>query len=159
MIACSLLCKLQWNWRSLSGFSAKIQCCKALLIVRRTLLNVGQKENGFRRNLQKLAQLMVFHINQPGYWHQFSTSNNSTSLFDHWLLYRHCAKLKQNVSANYDKVRCRLIAFEQSHQKSNCKESTKSNFLLLSILKHVILYLTSQYMMLLRLHLAKQSTG
>ena len=47
----------------------------------------------FRRSLQKLAQTRVFHPVRPGYWVQFSTSNNSTSLFDHWLLYRHCAKL------------------------------------------------------------------
>ena len=25
---------------------------------------------------------------------QFSTSNNTTSLYDHWLVYRHCAKLR-----------------------------------------------------------------
>ena len=47
----------------------------------------------FRKSLQKLAQTRVFHPVRPGYWVQFSTSNNSTSLFDHWLLYRHCAKL------------------------------------------------------------------
>ena len=46
-----------------------------------------------RKSLQKLPCTTIFHVLQAGYWLQFSTSNNSTSLFDHGLLYRHCAKL------------------------------------------------------------------
>ena len=51
----------------------------------------------FHRSLQKLPQLVMFQTRRAGYWVQFSTSNNSTSLFDHWLLYRHCAKLTRNL--------------------------------------------------------------
>ena len=49
-------------------------------------------------SLQKLPKTTVFQVEMAGYWVQFSTSNNSTSLFDHWLLYRHCAKLNQTAS-------------------------------------------------------------
>ena len=49
-------------------------------------------------SFQKLPQVTIFHVSRAGYWLQFSTSNNSTSLFDHWLLYRHCAKLNSGTS-------------------------------------------------------------
>ena len=48
---------------------------------------------GHFSNLKKLAISKMFHLKMPGYWFQFSTSNNTISLFDHWLVYRHCAKL------------------------------------------------------------------
>ena len=44
-------------------------------------------------SLQKLPQSVIFQTERAGYWVQFSTSNNSSSLFDHCLLYHLCAKL------------------------------------------------------------------
>ena len=38
---------------------------------------------GHFSNLQKLAISRMFHLEKPGYWFQFSTSNNTISLFDH----------------------------------------------------------------------------
>ena len=40
---------------------------------------------------------------------QFSTSNNTTSLNDHWLVYRHCAKLR-----NWDKVEKLVLPHKQT---------------------------------------------
>ena len=60
-------------------------------------------------NLQKLAISRMFHLEKPGYWFQFSTSNNTISLFDHWLVYRHCAKL---LIYRFDEKYFRYFSFQ-----------------------------------------------
>ena len=75
--------------------------------------------NGFQnlscsnRSLQKLPKTTVFQVEMAGYWVQFSTSNNSTSLFDHWLLYRHCAKLIQGATQAGNEVGRNTDSFER----------------------------------------------
>ena len=52
-----------------------------------------------------MPKTTMFQVEMAGYWVLFSTNNNSTSLFDHWLLYRHCAKLKRDCQVeNQTKV-------------------------------------------------------
>ena len=47
-------------------------------------LNIIDKHDyGPFSTLQKLAISRIFHHEMPGYWFQFSTSNNTISLYDH----------------------------------------------------------------------------
>ena len=82
-----------------------------------------------RKSLQKLPQPEIFHSVWAGYWLQFSTSNNSTSLFDHWLLYRHCAKLTINETSLFPiKSNIKIISDVSNDIKlTELKKATLSN--------------------------------
>ena len=49
---------------------------------------------GFNETIRNWHEERYFTSFSRGIGIQFSTSNNTTSLNDHWLVYRHCAKLK-----------------------------------------------------------------
>ena len=61
---------------------------------------VMRRTTAIWRRLPKMGrQLPTRHLRHcatvGGIGIQFSTSNNTTSLYDHWLVYRHCAKLSK----------------------------------------------------------------
>ena len=67
-------CSVQvWSWRLLSE-----QLCI-----------------GFNETIRNWHEERYFTSCSRGIGIQFSTSNNTTSLNDHWLVYRHCAKLRK----------------------------------------------------------------
>ena len=49
---------------------------------------------GFNETIRNWHEERYFTSFSRGIGIQFSTSNNTTSLNDHWLVYRHCAKLR-----------------------------------------------------------------
>ena len=49
---------------------------------------------GFNETIRNWHEERYFTPSSRGIGIQFSTSNNTTSLNDHWLVYRHCAKLR-----------------------------------------------------------------
>ena len=49
---------------------------------------------GFNETIRNWHKERYFTSFSRGIGIQFSTSNNTTSLNDHWLVYRHCAKLR-----------------------------------------------------------------
>ena len=49
---------------------------------------------GFNETIRNWREGWYFTSSSRGIGIQFSTSNNTTSLNDHWLVYRHCAKLR-----------------------------------------------------------------
>ena len=54
---------------------------------------------GFNETIRNWREEWCFTSSSRGIGIQFSTSNNTTSLDDHWLVYCHCAKLR-----HWDKV-------------------------------------------------------
>ena len=50
---------------------------------------------GFNETIRNWHEERYFTSFSRGIGIQFSTSNNTTSLNDHWLVYRHCAKLRK----------------------------------------------------------------
>ena len=50
---------------------------------------------GFNETIRNWHEERYFTSSSRGIGIQFSTSNNTTSLNDHWLVYRHCAKLRK----------------------------------------------------------------
>ena len=50
---------------------------------------------GFNETVRNWHEERYFTSSSRGIGIQFSTSNNTTSLNDHWLVYRHCAKLRK----------------------------------------------------------------
>ena len=50
---------------------------------------------GFNETIRNWHEERYFTSFSRGIGIQFSTSNNTTSLNDHWLVYRHCAKLSK----------------------------------------------------------------
>ena len=54
---------------------------------------------GFNETVRNWHEERYFTSSSRGIGIQFSTSNNTTSLNDHWLVYRHCAKLRKRYRA------------------------------------------------------------
>ena len=64
---------------------------------------------GFSETIRNWHEERYFTSFSRGIGIQFSTSNNTTSLNDHWLVYRHCAKLR-----HWDKVEKYHLPYEQA---------------------------------------------
>ena len=62
---------------------------------------------GFNETIRNWHEEWYFTSSSRGIGIQFSTSNNTTSLNDHWLVYRHCAKLR-----HWDKVEKALLPYK-----------------------------------------------
>ena len=64
---------------------------------------------GFNETIRNWHEEWCFTRSSRGIGIQFSTSNNTTSLNDHWLVYRHCAKLR-----NWGKVEKVHLPYKQT---------------------------------------------
>ena len=64
---------------------------------------------GFNETIRNWHEERYFTSSSRGIGIQFSTSNNTTSLNDHWLVYRHCAKLR-----NWGKVEKFHLPYKQT---------------------------------------------
>ena len=71
--------------------------CPAVHIPTHTVCCVHHQIAGFNETVRNWHGEWYFTRSSRGIGIQFSTSNNTTSLNDHWLVYRHCAKLRDWV--------------------------------------------------------------